>query len=284
MLLRCERSDNRFKARVAPQRIPEGMEAQIAVSNMAPWQLHYLSQSFNCAILVARPRINDREILNHPRAIDGVFADGDQVDRALAFADGILFISQSSINDTDRAKSRCIIGLLAHDLLKFSSSAGKRGTSCLFVPAKPPDKAAAPTVGEWDVFVVAAAYRHRCEYALGGSRVALAKGKVEPLQNDIRRRLWVLGEGGFNCRVQRARIGTPLKFNPGAPHFDRNVFWRYGQHFIKSRDRFFVAPQGLVSKGRLLKYGKIVRVQFQRLLHLIEGFVPAPLPSINVGC
>src|SRR6476661_411496 len=247
---------------------------------MAPWQLHYLSQSFNRAILVARPRINHREILNHPRAIDGVFADGDQLDRALAFADGILFVSQSSINDTDRAKSRCVIGLVAHDLLKFSSSAGKRGTSCRFVPAEPGDKAAAPTVREWDVFVVAPACRHSCEHPLGGSRVALAKDKVEPLQNDKRRRLWVLGEGRFNCRVQWARIGTPLKFNPGAPHFDRNIFWCYSQHLIKSRDRFFVAPQGLVSKGGLLEYGKIVRVQFQRLLHLIEGFVPAPLPSI----
>src|SRR5437870_5027697 len=121
---------------------------------MAPWQLHYLSQSFNCAILVARPRINDSEILNHPRAIDGVSADGDQLDRALAFADGILFVSQSSINDTDRAKSCCVIGLVMHDLLKFSSSLGKRGTSCRFVTAKPGDKAAAPTLRERDVFVI----------------------------------------------------------------------------------------------------------------------------------
>src|SRR6185437_7869640 len=78
ILFRCERSDNRFKSRVTPQWVPQRIETQIAVSNMAPWQLHYLSQSFNCAILVARPRINDREILNHPRAIDRVFADGDQ--------------------------------------------------------------------------------------------------------------------------------------------------------------------------------------------------------------
>src|SRR5437667_1604434 len=201
MLLRCERSHNRLEARVAPQRIPERMEAQIAVSNMAPRQLHYLSQSFNCAILVARPRINDREILNHPRAIDGVFADGDQLDRALAFAYGVLFVSQSSINDTDGAKSRCVIGLVAHGLLKFSSSAGKRGTSCRFVSAKPGDKAAAPTVRERDVFIVAPAYRHSGQHVLSGSRVALAKGKVEPLQDDIRRRLWILGDGRFNCRV-----------------------------------------------------------------------------------
>ena len=73
----CEGSDDCFEARLAPQRVPEGIEAQIAVSNVAPWQLHCLRQSFNGVIRVARPCINDREILNHPRAIDGVFADGD---------------------------------------------------------------------------------------------------------------------------------------------------------------------------------------------------------------
>ena len=174
ILSRREGSNDCFETRVAPQRIPERIEAQIAVTNMAPWQLHYFSQSFNCTILVACPRINDREILNHPRAIDGVFADGDQLDRALAFADGILFVSQSSINDTDRAKSSCLIRLVAHDLLKFSSSAGKLGTSCRFVSAKPGDKAAAPTVRKRDVFVITPICWHGCEHAFGGNRVALA--------------------------------------------------------------------------------------------------------------
>src|SRR2546430_11080562 len=75
----------------------------------------------------------------------------------------------------------------------------------------------------------------------------------------------------------------PLKINPGAPHFDSNIFWRYSQHLIKSRDCFFVTPQGLVSKGGLLEYRKIARVQFQRLLHLIERLPPTALPSIDVA-
>src|SRR5205814_2310561 len=70
----------------------------------------------------------------------------------------------------------------------------------------------------------------------------------------------------------------PLKINPGAPHFDSNIFWRYSQHLIKSRDCFFVTPQGLVSKGGLLEYRKIARVQFQRLLHLIERSPPTARP------
>ena len=64
LLFRRERSDNRFKSRVASQWVPERIETQIAVSNMAPWPLHYLGQPLNCAILLASPRINDREVLN----------------------------------------------------------------------------------------------------------------------------------------------------------------------------------------------------------------------------
>ena len=134
----------------------------MAVSNMAPWQLHCLSQSLNCAILVARPSINDSEVLSEHRAIDGAFAGRHQFDRALAFADGVLLVSQSSINHTECAKSRCVIGLVAHDLLKLSSNVGERGTSCGFVAAKPGDKTLAPTVRERDIFVEAPTGRHSC--------------------------------------------------------------------------------------------------------------------------
>src|SRR5204863_7689643 len=236
ILFRREGRHDRVKPRVAPQRRPERIETQIAVSNMAPWQLRCLSQSFNCSILIARRRINDREVLNQPRAANGVFADRDQLDRSMAFADGIFFIAQSSVNDTDRAKSLCVIGLVAYDLLKFLSSAGKRGTSCRFVPANPGGKTTAPTVRKWDVFVVAPAGGHRCQRALGGSRVALAKGKVEPLQNDKGRRLWMSDEGRINCRMYGGWLGMPLKINPGAPDFDSNICWRYSQHLIKTRD------------------------------------------------
>src|ERR1041384_7016349 len=73
----CEGSDDCFEARLAPQRVPEGIEAQIAVSNVAPGEIHCLLQTVNGVICVSLACINDREILNHPRASDGVFADGD---------------------------------------------------------------------------------------------------------------------------------------------------------------------------------------------------------------
>src|ERR1700692_2692142 len=201
MLSRREGSDDCFKARVAPQWVPERIETQMAISHMVPWQLDCLSQPFNCAILVARPRINDSQVLNHHRAIDGAFARRHQLDRALAFAYSVFLVSQSSINHTDRAKRCGVTGLVAHDLPEFSSSSAKRGTSCQFVPVKPGDETPAPTLRERDVFIVAPTCGHSCQCVLGGNRVTLAKGKVEPVQNDERRRVWVFGEGCFNCRV-----------------------------------------------------------------------------------
>src|SRR6266540_6191541 len=174
MLFRCERSDYRFKARIAPQRIPERIETQMAVSNVAPWQLHCLIQAFNRAILVACPSINDSEVLNQHRALDGAFVGRHQLDRALAFADSVLLVSQSSIDHTDGAKSRCVIGLIAHRLAEFFPRVSERGTSCRLIAAKPGDNTLAPTIRKWDVFLVAPAGRHCGQYALGGSWVPLA--------------------------------------------------------------------------------------------------------------
>src|SRR5438874_2618664 len=59
-----ERSDDCLEARIAPQRIPQRMKTQIAVSHMASWEFGRLRQSLNCPVLVARPRINDSQVLD----------------------------------------------------------------------------------------------------------------------------------------------------------------------------------------------------------------------------
>jgi hypothetical protein len=63
-LLWRKRSDDCFKARIAPQRIPKRIETRIAVADNATGQLRCYRQSFDCAILVARPRINDSQVLD----------------------------------------------------------------------------------------------------------------------------------------------------------------------------------------------------------------------------
>src|SRR6266481_210947 len=172
-LLRHKRSDDVVEARIASQRVPERIETQITVGNVAPWQLDCLTQSFNCAIILACPRINDSEVLNEHRAVDGAFRSRRQLDRALTFADGVFLISQRGIHNAKRAECRRILGLVAHNLLEFSSSLGKRRTSRWLIPPKPGDKPLAPTVRKHDAFVAAATHRHCRQCALGSCHVAL---------------------------------------------------------------------------------------------------------------
>jgi len=101
-LLWRKRSDNCSKARIAAHRVPKRIEAQMAIAQIVR-QFSRLSQSLDCAVLVARPRINHGQILDQQWALDGAFANGHQLDCALAFADGIPLISQNSIDHTERA-------------------------------------------------------------------------------------------------------------------------------------------------------------------------------------
>src|SRR6266516_3246191 len=199
-----ERSDDCFKARVAPQRVPKLTETQMTVGHMASRHLCRIGQVeslFDCAILVAGPCINDGKILGQHRAIERVFADRQQLNCALALADCLVFISQRGVHHTERAESRCIVRLIAHYLLEFFSRASEGGTSCRLIAAEPGDKTLTPTVRKRDVFVVAPICGHTCQRALGGSWIPLAQGEVEPLVNENRRCVWILGQDRLNCRV-----------------------------------------------------------------------------------
>src|SRR6266516_4557887 len=121
---------------------------------MAPRQIHYLRQLFYCAILFVPPRIDYGQVLRQHRTLDSAFADRYQPDRALALAHCVVLISQGCVNYTERAESRCIVGLIAHYLLEFFSRGSEGGASCRLIAAEPGNKALAPTVREWNVFLV----------------------------------------------------------------------------------------------------------------------------------
>src|SRR5207249_2098869 len=231
------------------------METQMSVAQMAARQLRYLGQSFNCAILVARPRINDSQVLGQHRILDGAFAGGQQLDRALAFADGALLTSKSSINHTEGAESRCIVALIAHHLDELHSRVDKRGTSCRLIATEPGGKTLAPTAREWNVFVETPAPtgRHGGQCALSCVGVALAERKKKPFDSENRRRVWILGQDRLNCRMQRFWICARFEINPGAPYPAGNVFRSYGKRVIQSRGHLLVAVQSLVSKRDLLE-------------------------------
>src|SRR6266481_6245504 len=74
-LFRRKGSDDCFKARIASQRIPERIETQMAISNMAPRLPRCFAQPFDCVILIARPGINDGQVLDQHQALERIFAD-----------------------------------------------------------------------------------------------------------------------------------------------------------------------------------------------------------------
>ena len=129
-------------------------------------------------VLVARPPVNDGEVFNQHRALDGAFADRHQFDSAQTLANGVLLISQSGVKNTKGAESRGIIGLVAYRLLKFFSGAVKGGTGCWLIAAEPSSKALAPTVRKGNVFVVAttAIDRNSRKRPLGCDGIAFAQG------------------------------------------------------------------------------------------------------------
>src|SRR6266446_10990465 len=83
--------------------------------------------------------------------------------------------------------------------------------------------------------------------------------------------------------MQRSWICARFEVNPRASYPSGNIFWSHRQRAIESGGHFFIAPQSLVSKRDLLEYGKIVRVQLQRLVHFLERFPPPTLPSVDVA-
>src|SRR5437016_13153923 len=83
--------------------------------------------------------------------------------------------------------------------------------------------------------------------------------------------------------MQRLCVGTPLEVNPGASYPAGNIFGSDGQRAIKSRGHLFIVAQSLVSKRDLLEYGKIAWIQLQCPVHLLEGFLPATLPPVDVA-
>ena len=62
------------------------MEAQIAVADVAAWEVGYLSQPLDRAIFFTSPCVNDGHVPDQRCAFDGALTNWDQLDRTFAFA------------------------------------------------------------------------------------------------------------------------------------------------------------------------------------------------------
>src|SRR6266700_7390417 len=124
-LLRCERGDDFFKARVSPQRIPKRQQFQLTVADGAR-RTDGDGKLFAGEIFVASPRGDHRQIRNHERAIDCIFFHGKKLDRAPAFAQCFLFLAKSRVDQTKHAHRRAVIWFRSNRFLLLRACSSER--------------------------------------------------------------------------------------------------------------------------------------------------------------
>src|SRR6266487_3496116 len=136
MLLQRERLlrffDELFKARVAPQRIPERQQFQFAIAERA-WAADDNGKLFAGEIFVAKPRSDHRQILDHGRAKHCIFFHGKKLNRALAFTKGIVLSPESGIDQTQDAHCRAVIWLSLYDFLLLRACSSESAARCVIV-------------------------------------------------------------------------------------------------------------------------------------------------------
>ena len=102
MSARGEAGDDLIGAAIAAERLPQGMQTQVSVTQKTRETAGDL-QLIERQSLLARPSINDSQILNRERAVDLVFRHRQQLDGAAAFLNGFVFASQGRIDHTEGA-------------------------------------------------------------------------------------------------------------------------------------------------------------------------------------
>src|SRR6266542_6013581 len=102
LLLRCERSDNFLKTRIATQRVPLRVEFQNAIAEGVRDTLHR-GDLFDGTIFLTSPGVDLRQINGDVHAVDGIFGDGQQFAGAAAFLYCLFFALEAGV---DRKSTR----------------------------------------------------------------------------------------------------------------------------------------------------------------------------------
>src|SRR5438552_13591619 len=101
---------------MATQRVLELQYFQCAIAVPA-WVADDKGKLLAGEIFVAKPRSDHRQILDHGRTIHCIFLHGKKLNRALAFAKGIVLSPESGIDQTKDAQCRAVIWLSLDDFL-----------------------------------------------------------------------------------------------------------------------------------------------------------------------
>ena len=95
-----EPGHNQIETGVASERIPEGMQFQLAVAHPR-WESGGSRQLFESHIFLTGPGGSDGKVLDHMHAVDCVLRDRKQLDCSSTFLQSLLFLSQGGIDQAE---------------------------------------------------------------------------------------------------------------------------------------------------------------------------------------
>ena len=139
-LLRREGSDDFFEARIAAQRVPIRHQFQFAIGGAA-WISDGDGKLFAGEIFFTNPRSNHRQNFDHVQTIDCLLFHGKKLDRAPAFAQGLLLPPESGIDYTEHAPCRAVIRLILYDFFLFRVRSSKSQLRLMLVVCHSGDNA-----------------------------------------------------------------------------------------------------------------------------------------------
>ena len=133
-LLRRERGDDFVEARIAPQRIPERVQFQLAVAYPAR-NLSGDRQLLQGEVLLVRPCANVGKDFDYERTADCVSRDREKLNGPSSFAQRLFLASKSGVDQAEHAKRRSVIGLRTGHLFLLSAGKGKGRARRSRIPA-----------------------------------------------------------------------------------------------------------------------------------------------------
>src|SRR5439155_2502912 len=118
--------DDLFEARIAAQRLPTRIEADIAV-RCASRDFRESFQLLNSQVVFASLRADHRIEIKDVRTIEGVFCHRQKLNGLATLAQCFVFSAESSVNQSQQAKTTSIIRARPNQFLLFLARSGKGG-------------------------------------------------------------------------------------------------------------------------------------------------------------
>src|SRR6266700_4093652 len=115
---RREGGDDFFEARIAAQRLPTRIEAEIAV-RCASRDFRESFQLLNSQVVFASLRADHRIEIKDVRTIEGVFCHRQKLNGLATLAQCFVFSAESSVNQSQQAKTTSIIRARPNQFLLF---------------------------------------------------------------------------------------------------------------------------------------------------------------------